>query len=76
MTQNKLGVSHDKGKGVEQDPKEALQRFRKAADQGDAQAQYKLGLMYYNGEGIEKDPKEAVEWFRKAANQGLAQGAI
>ena len=28
---------------------------KKAAQQGDADAQYNLGVMYHNGDGVEKD---------------------
>lgn len=40
---------------------------RKAADQGDASAQYNLGVMYVNGEGVTQDYKQAAKWYRKAA---------
>ena len=46
--------------------------YRKAADQGYADAQHNLGVMYLNGDGVPKDSAEAVKWFRKAAEQGLA----
>ncbi len=57
---------------------EALQWFRKAAEQGDDVAQYNLGTMYYNGDGVPQDYGEAVQWFRKAAEQGddLAQFSL
>ena len=49
--------------------------IRKAAEQGDADAQYRLGSMYYRGynKDIDKDDVEAVKWYRKAAEQGLAE---
>jgi TPR repeat protein len=47
--------------------------FRKAAEQGLAQAQYNLGVCYEYGKGVKKDLREAVKWYRKAAEQGLAQ---
>jgi TPR repeat protein len=46
--------------------------YRKAAEQGDADAQFRIGVSYYDGEGIAKDAVEAVKWYRKAAEQGLA----
>ena len=46
---------------------------RKAADQGQAEAQHNLGRMYYNGEGVDQSDAMAVEWWRKAADQGLAR---
>ena len=48
---------------------EAVRRYRKAAAQGDAWAQYTLGWMYANGRGVAKDEREAVKWFRKSAEQ-------
>jgi TPR repeat protein len=57
---------------VEQDFKEAVKWYRKAADQGDAYAQNNLGNMYDEGQGVEQDFKEAVKWYQKAADQGDA----
>ena len=50
----------------------AFRLFKKAAEQGQANAQYNLGLMYYNGEGVTRDLKQAVYWYQKAAEQGDA----
>src|ERR1043165_9652319 len=52
------------------DFKEALEWFRKAADQGSASAQHDIGNMYVLGQGVEKDMAESVKWFTKAAEQG------
>ena len=51
---------------------ESVYLLRKAAEQGDASAQYNLGVMYYKGAGVPKDTSAAVAWFRKAAVQGHA----
>ena len=40
---------------------------RRAAEQGDAQAQYNLGLAYARGEGVTQNPVEAHMWFNLAA---------
>jgi TPR repeat protein len=48
--------------------------YRKAAEQGSAEAQYWFGLCYYKGEGVTQDYGEAVKWFRKAAEQGDGNG--
>ena len=45
----------------------------KAAEQGQAEAQYTLGFMYAKGEGVPQDYAEAMKWFRKAAEQGHAE---
>jgi hypothetical protein len=47
--------------------------YRKAADQGDAKAQYNLGFMYDNGQGVPQNDAEAMKWYRKAADQGDAE---
>ena len=41
--------------------------FRKAAEQGHADAQIKLGSMYNGGEGVEQNLEMAVSWYREAA---------
>ena len=44
--------------------------LRKAAEQGDASAQYNLGVMYANGEGVPEDYVKAYAWINLAAAQG------
>ena len=61
-----------RGQGVPQSDTEAVKWLRKAAAQGDADAQFNLGLMYDMGEGVPENDAEAVHWFRKAAEQGDA----
>ena len=46
--------------------------YRKAAEQGNAAAQYNLGYCYQYGQGVEQNYQEAVKWYRKAAEQGNA----
>ena len=50
--QYNLGVCYLNGAGVAQDVQEALQWYRKAAEQGHDGAQYDLGLCYFNGTGV------------------------
>ena len=52
---------------------EIVKWFKKAAEQGHAEASYELGWMYYEGEGGEKDYVEAAKWYHKAAEQGHAE---
>ncbi|KAJ3030999.1 UNVERIFIED_CONTAM: Nuclear receptor sub 2 group C member 2 [Siphonaria sp. JEL0065] len=47
-----------------------VERYSKAALQGDTVAQNNLGDCYYNGNGVRQDYALAVEWYRKAADQG------
>src|SRR5438876_377180 len=51
----------------------SLSRLRKAAEQGDAKAQFDLAVMYYKGRGLPQDYAEAARWYRKAADQGYAK---
>jgi len=60
------------GRGVAQDNASAIKWFRKAAEQGFAEAQCDLGFAYSIGRGVTKDDAEAVLWYRKAAEQGNA----
>ena len=54
----------------EKNDKDSTIQLRKAAEAGDAKAQYNLGYCLYNGQCCEINRKEAVEWYRKAAKQG------
>jgi TPR repeat protein len=49
--------------------KKDFEQTKKAAEQGDAEAQNNLGLMYYEGEGVSQDYMEAAKWYRLAAEQ-------
>ncbi|WP_371926156.1 hypothetical protein [Pseudomonas sp. LPB0260] len=47
--------------------------YRKAAEQGNANAQFNLGARYANGLGVAKDLQTAAYWYRLAADQGHAK---
>ncbi len=49
---------------------EQITEWRRAAEQGDAPAQYKLGVIYAHGHGVIQDYAEALKWYRLAAEQG------
>ena len=55
------------GQGVPQDHKEAVKWYRKAAEQGDADAHYHLGNPYKIGAGVPEDYIHAYAWFNVAA---------
>jgi len=42
----------------------------KAAEAGDAEAQWELGLEYTSGQRVKRDYRQAEGWYRKAADQG------
>ena len=53
--------------------KEAAEKLRRAAEQGDAEAQFKLGLMYKEGKGVPCDFEKAAELINKAAAQNYVE---
>ena len=59
---------YDNGHGVRQDYAEAFRWYHKAAEQGDAEAQYNLGAMYHNGDGVRRNFHLSKEWFSKACD--------
>lgn len=67
-----LGRMLFNGEGVKKNYEQALEWFRKSADQGQADAQNHLGAMYYDACGVHKDYNEALKWFYKSAVQGNA----
>ena len=46
-----------------------IDSYRKAANQGDAEAQFNLGLTYKEGQEVQQDNKMAAKWYQKAAEQ-------
>jgi len=65
-----LAMNH--GHGVAKDAEQAVSWYRRAADAGDASAQYNLGLCYADGDGVAKDSELALSWYRRAAEAGHA----
>jgi uncharacterized protein len=64
-----------RGQGVPHDDLEAVDWFRKAAEQGDGTGEAWLGFSYFIGfGGVPEDRAEAMKWYRKAAKQGNAVG--
>lgn len=56
--------------GIEAEPDKAVPWFRKAADQGNTNAQTMLAEAYYFGKGVEKNVDEAFRLYSLAANRG------
>jgi uncharacterized protein len=65
-----IGVSYLEGLGTKQDLEKGIEWTRKAAQKGDAKAQYNLGMAYLDGEGVSKNSRLARIWLEKAAKQG------
>jgi len=43
------------GEGVPKNAAKAIEWFKKAAAQGNSDAQFNLGMMYYTADGMSKD---------------------
>lgn len=54
----------------EPDREQAAKLMERAAEGGNAEAQYLMGMLCLNGIGVEQDHEKAVEWFRKGAEGG------
>ena len=77
--QDELGAMYLLGwRGAQKDDAEAVEWYRKAAEQGHADAQFTLAELYGTGRGVQENPVEAVKWLREAAKQGhvLAQNYL
>ena len=70
------GVCYEKGWGVEQDEKEALAWFRKAAAQENGPAYNSIGNYYRMGTVVTADAKQAFEWYQKGAQAKDAQAML
>ena len=67
-----LGNLYEAGSVLPQDPAQAAEWYRRAADKGHAGAQMNLAMMYFDGEGVPRDVAQAVAWYEKAADRGEA----
>ena len=67
-----LGVSYEKGNGVQQDYAEAIRWYRLATAQGYVAAMWNLWEMYGRNLGVPRDPSKASQWFRQGAAEGDA----
>src|SRR5690349_19977542 len=55
---------------LDKDYTKAAEAFRRAADQGNVDAQFNLAVMYSKGRGVPQNNQEAAHWYRMAADQG------
>lgn len=68
--QFRLGTLYYMGLGEQQDWAIAVDWLRKAAQQGNAEAECELGMIYQIGsDGVVQDTAEAVKWYSAAAKQ-------
>ena len=72
--QIELGKRFAQGDGVEQDVTKAVALYRKAAEQGQAEAQMALAIFYLSGSmGVAENLDTAVEWYKKSAEGGFSE---
>ena len=71
-----LGEMHRDGTEIPLDSEEALFWYRRASEEGSAEAGFAIGDMYRNGEGVSEDARQALDWYLKAANRGLAKAQL
>ena len=73
-----MGFCREHGYGIEKDYGEAVDWYKKAAEQGHAKAMRNLGKMYDDGVLAHRDVVEAVKWYVDAAVKGdkIAKGAL
>jgi TPR repeat protein len=71
--QRDLGWMYETAKGVARDEAQATQWYSRAAEQGDAKAQYRLGVVtLYGHTSTPVEHELGLSWFEKAASQGYA----
>lgn len=70
LAQYYLGLVMENGYGITANASQAVEWYRKAAEQGLDSAQVNLAICYLNGIGVTKNKKEAKRWLQKAAEKG------
>jgi TPR repeat protein len=73
--QTTIGNRYKTGEGAVKNYEEAVNWYRKAAEQGFAGAQNNLAVMYEKGLGVPKDDSEAAKWYQRAAEKQDAEAA-
>src|SRR5690349_21006717 len=58
-------VAHNKRQFLQ-----ALEAWKHASEQGDAEASYRIGLLYTKGEGVVRSVPDAAVWYNRAAEAG------
>lgn len=72
LAQLKLARAYGAGNGVPENKKIAAEWYKKAAAEGNSDAQNELGVIYLTGDGLKEDKHEAMLWYEKSARQGNA----
>jgi len=67
---NQKMLQYELDEDVSEENVQIFQKYRQAAEQGQAEAQCHLGLMYQQGQFVPQDDALAIHWLRRAAEQG------
>jgi TPR repeat protein len=70
-----LAYYYETGTAIAGSQSQALDLYRKAAQQGDPLAGWLAGRRYFLGNGVQRDPDAAQKWLKVAADQNNAYGA-
>lgn len=75
--QYNMGVIYENGyMWIVKDAKLAFEWYRKAANQGSAEAMTSVGWCLYKGIGVEPNLSDALSWLREAATKGDLHGQL
>lgn len=66
----RIGRLYELGKGVEKNPKKALDFYQTAAGKGNPLGMRVMGVAFRDGLGVRKNVAKARYWFEKAAEKG------
>ncbi|GBC20487.2 kinase-like domain-containing protein [Rhizophagus irregularis DAOM 181602=DAOM 197198] len=64
-----LAICYTNGIGIEKNLEKAFYWYKKAAENGDKEAQFNLWVCYKEGIGVKKDEVKASYWYQKAVQQ-------
>ena len=71
-----LGRDFEQGWGGAQNAARSDFHLKKAANLGDARAQWTVGMRYLNGVQVQKNEQTAYSWVKKSADQNYIDGLI
>ena len=67
-----IGQIHDFGQGVPQNDAEALKWYVRAAEAGNAKAQYQAGMLFFRSPQVPQNLVESYRWLSLASEAGGA----
>lgn len=65
-----MGLAFETGRGVTKDVTQALNWYRRAADNDSGESWNRIGRLYDYGEGVTQDQVEAIRCYKLAADFG------